>query len=336
MLVQDDLYPTRGDEEFLCERKDPVIYGQDGDGCRRHLSDSEMSSYEKNGFVIVPNVFSKHEIASLNSDLAHLRRSKGREKKRHLRTDIPAGESESLFAPDKTSAVFHDLAREPRVLDRVHQILGTPAYLHRARIHVDAGANGTAYPWHSEFETWHAEDGVPRMHGVEAWLMLSPSNPMNGALQMLAKSHYIYAACRAQKRALGAPLPNDKDRTAAIPARPSPETLTRLLYFGALARAYGEPGTLVLCDSNLMYASAKGSNGNRRMTAMFSYNSMENLPIGQPFAGDTLRPSPVVNEDRTQLEARQCDLIHARATRSTRARENSPRRVSSKRESVLV
>src|SRR5690625_2070520 len=157
MLIQNDLYPTRGDEEFLCERKDPVVYGQDGDGCRRHLSDSEMSNYEKNGFVIVPNVFSRREITSLNSDLAQLKHQKRREKKCCWRGTIPVGESESLFTPDQASSVFRDLARESRILDRVQQILGTPIYLHRSRIHVDAGVNGSCYPWHSEFETWHAE-----------------------------------------------------------------------------------------------------------------------------------------------------------------------------------
>src|SRR5699024_1148315 len=156
----------------LYERKDPVVYGQDGDGCRRHLSDSEMSNYEKNGFVIVPNVFSRREITSLNSDLAQLKHQKRREKKCCWRGTMAVGESESLFTPDQASSVFRDLARESRILDRVQQILGTPIYLHRSRIHVDAGVNGSCYPWHSEFETWHAEDGVPRMRGVEAWIML--------------------------------------------------------------------------------------------------------------------------------------------------------------------
>lgn len=336
MLIQNDLYPTRGDEEFLCERKDPVVYGQDGDGCRRHLSDSDMSDYEQNGFVIVPNVFSRREVASLNLDLGQLKIQKGPEKKRYWKKDIPAGESETLFAPDKTSAAFHDLSRESRILDRVQQILGTPVYLHRSRIHVDAGVNGSCYPWHSEFEAWHAEDGVPRMHGVEAWIMLSPNTPAAGALQMLAKSHYIYASCRGKRRPVGAPLPADNDHFATTAARPSSETLTRLLHFGDLARAYGDPGTLVLCDSNLMYASAKGSNGNRRITTMFSYNSMENLPIGRPFAGDTLRPSPLVNEDQAQLKAHHCDLANDQVPRSASRPKHSRRRIAPKRESAFA
>ncbi|MGH8162170.1 MAG: hypothetical protein ACRESR_08540, partial [Gammaproteobacteria bacterium] len=140
----------------------------------------------------------------------------------------------------------------------------------------------------------------PRMRGAEAWVMLTESTPANGALRMLAKSHYIYAACRGNNGA----SETEKDPSKRVTARPSFETLTRLFYFGELTEAYGTPGTLMICDSNLMYGSAKGTELRPRVTAMFSYNSMENRPAERPFASDEFRSPPVVTRDFTAIKSR--------------------------------
>ncbi len=296
MLSANDLYPTRGEQERLTERKDPILHGLDY--CHKKLSDPQITDYERNGFIIVPSVFSAAEVACINRELKRLKQLANIEKKRYWRREIPAGESESLFAPERTTTLFRNLARDRRILDRVQHIVGSPVYLHRSRIHIEDKVNGTAYPWHSEFETWHAEDGVPRMRGVEVWLMLSPSTPTNGAFRMLAKSHHIYAACQGSKLKTG----NGNGHSMHGLSRPSFETLTRLFYFGELAKAYGEPGTLVICDSNLMYGSSRNAEANPHVTAMLSYNSMENRPVGRPFAARHLRPSPLVNHEIEALK----------------------------------
>ncbi|MGH8274596.1 MAG: phytanoyl-CoA dioxygenase family protein [Gammaproteobacteria bacterium] len=306
MLKQNDLYPTRGDYEFLSERKDPILYGWGGDGCRRRLSDTELVDYEKNGFVIIPKVFSAREIESLTRRLPRLRQQNKREKHRYWRRDIPPGESETLFAPEKSSALFHNLARESRILDRVRQVLGGSVYLHRSRIHIENSENDSFYPWHSEFESWHAMDGIPRMRGAEAWIMLSENTPTNGAMRMLAKSHYIFAACQGRNPSYDAVEYDSRIIHGLV--RPSAETLTRLLYFGELVEAFGEPGTLVICDSNLMYGSSNAAAGKTRATAMFSYNSVDNIPLGPPFSSERPRQPPLVNRDLTPLKSKSFDL----------------------------
>ncbi len=306
MLTNDDLYPTRGVQERLTERKDPILYGLDY--LHKRLSEAEVIHYEDNGFVIIPEVFGTGEITAMKRSLSELKKYNTLEKNRYWRKEVPPGENETLFAPERISELFRNLARDKRILDRVQHILGSSVYLHRSRIHIEDGTSKTAYPWHSEFETWHAEDGVPRMRGAEAWIMLTDNTPANGAMRMLAKSHYIYAACEGNHPGRGDPEHNGNHHAMRGMPRPSMQTLTRLLYFGHLVDAYGAPGTLVICDSNLMYGSSKNVGGQKRATVMLSYNSVENSPIDHPFAGGTFRPEPVVNRDQTPLKAESFDF----------------------------
>ncbi|MGH8160913.1 MAG: phytanoyl-CoA dioxygenase family protein [Gammaproteobacteria bacterium] len=307
MLSNNDLYPTRGLQERLTERKDPILYGLDY--LHKRLSASEILHYEHNGFIIVPDVFSAGEVAFMNRKLAELKKFNTLEKNRYWRKEVPPGEGESLFAPERTSELFRNLAQDKRILDRIQHILGSSVYLHRSRIHIEDGSNENALPWHSEFETWHAEDGVPRMRGAEAWIMLSDNTPASGAMRMLAKSHFIYAACEGHHQSNGSSEQDAYGQATHGAARPSVQTLTRLLYFGRLVDAYGAPGTLVICDSNLMYGSSKNAPGQKqRATVMLSYNSTENAPIDHPFAGGAFRPEPLVNRNQTPLVPRSYDF----------------------------
>ncbi|MGH8428317.1 MAG: phytanoyl-CoA dioxygenase family protein [Gammaproteobacteria bacterium] len=285
MFAHDDIYPTRGIQERLTERKDPILYGWDYSP--KKLTETQLVHYERHGFVAIPAIFSTLEVACFNDAINRIAKRK-REKGAYWKEKIPPGESESLFFTDQAGMIFQDLVRERRILDGVMQILGGPVYLHRSRIHVENGEEGSSYPWHSAFESWHAEDGIPRMRGVEAWIMLNESSPAAGSLRVLSKSHQIYAATRNESSVY------DDGQSIWEFGRLSLETLERLLQFGELTDVYGSAGTLVICDCNLLYGSAKGLELQRRATAMFSYNSMENLPAEQPFAAEDFRPEPIV------------------------------------------
>lgn len=290
MEVLQDLYPTRGEKEYIDDRQDPVIFGR-GDA-HSPLSKKELADYERDGFLIIPEVFSPSEIVSLKCKCLHLQNS-GMKKSGKPMTSLPPGERSSVFSPDKLSSLFMNLSRERRILGRVQQILGGPVYLHRSRIHVKNGERGSAYPWHSEFESWHAEDGIPRMRGVEAWVMLTESSLRRGAMRMLAKSHYLYAACRDTEHDGHAGLRDGSYGTSC----PSAPTLGRMQHLCDPVDAYGTPGSLVICDSNLMYSSGEPTGDWQHLTAMFSYNSLDNLPEEHPFSSKDFRQPPVVTRD---------------------------------------
>ncbi len=43
------------------------------------------------------------------------------------------------------------------------------------------GFTGSGFYWHSDFETWHAEDGMPSMRAVSCSIALTENFAYNGA-----------------------------------------------------------------------------------------------------------------------------------------------------------
>ncbi len=87
----------------------------------------------------------------------------------------------------RISEVFAALVRDERVVGRARQILGSDVYVHQSRINVDrAGASG--FYWHSDFETWHAEDGLANMRTVSVSIALTENHDTNGGLMIMPGS----------------------------------------------------------------------------------------------------------------------------------------------------
>lgn len=262
MKERNDIYPTRGSEEMIIERKDPILYGYRHMPCG--LNDEQLVRYRDRGFTIIPDAFSKSEIRALNTEFRSLA------KKHRSR---PAN-GRNLFDLHRTNLVIQKLAEDKRIANKVKQILGSDTYLMQSQINVATQKTGNSYPWHSQFERWHADFSIPRMRSVEAWVILTDNTVKSGSMCMLDRSHQLFVACR---KAGG----------------PSTETLTRLLGFGGVTNAYESAGTLILCDSNLMCGTTDSHQDAPRVIAMLSYNSTENLPHAEWIPDFMPRPIPV-------------------------------------------
>jgi hypothetical protein len=100
-----------------------------------------------------------------------------------------SGAVRSVFQVHRTSPLIAALVRNPVVLDRARQILGSEVYIHQSRINFMPGFTGQGFYWHSDFETWHAEDGLPAPRAVSMSLALSTNFPYNGGLMVIPGSH---------------------------------------------------------------------------------------------------------------------------------------------------
>src|SRR5690606_18676180 len=75
------------------------------------------------------------------------------------------------------------------------QILGGEVYLHQSRANLKPGFKGKEFYWHSDFETWHTEDGMPRMRALSVSIALTENYPFNGPLMLIPGSHKTFVAC---------------------------------------------------------------------------------------------------------------------------------------------
>ncbi|BBI64144.1 hypothetical protein HSBAA_54500 [Vreelandella sulfidaeris] len=92
------------------------------------------------------------------------------------------------------------LASDERVAGAARQIIGDDPYVHQSRINYKPGFAGKGFNWHSDFETWHAEDGMPAMHAVSASLILTDNHEFNGPLMLIPGSHKKFVPCLGKRR----------------------------------------------------------------------------------------------------------------------------------------
>ncbi|MFQ5510023.1 MAG: ectoine hydroxylase [Leptospirillia bacterium] len=297
-----DHYPTRGETERIIPRVDPVVYGEGEPISDHSLSPLQLSSYSEKGFIVLPGIFSGAEVAELRRATDRLTADESLNGRDELILEPDSNKARSIFSVHRFSSAFDRLSRDPRILDKVNQILGSDSYIHHSRINIKRPLNGKSFPWHSDFETWHAEDGMPRMRALSAWVMLTPNTEFNGPLYLVPGSHRQFVACQGY-------TPDDHHKQSLRKQEygvPSVEALRRLVDTGGLAGAYGQPGTLVLHESNIMHGSPDNITPSARTNVFFVYNSVENTPAEQPFAAQRFRPEFLGGRKFQPLEKSTC------------------------------
>ena len=294
-----DLYPTRRSEEVIFERLDPVVFGTGEPVGKDSLNLQQLEFYTQNGYLVIPNVFSPEEVDRLVAAYQALATSPDLQGKEELVLEPNSNAPRSIFSLHHYSEVFDQLSKQRRILDKVKQILNSEVYIHHSRINIKRPLNGKSFPWHSDFETWHAEDGLPRCRILSAWVMLSENNAFNGPLYVIPGSHRYFVSCAGA-------TPENHHQVSLRKQEygvPSLKALQHLVGKGGLAAAHGGPGTLILHEGNTMHGSSDNLSPFPRTNLFFVYNSVENLPAEQPFAASEFRPEFLGSRDFMPLEA---------------------------------
>ena len=182
----------------------------------------------------------------------------------------------------------------------VRQLLGSDVYIHQSRINDKFGFKGSGFNWHSDFETWHSEDGMPRMRAVSASIMLTDNNEFNGPLMLIPGSHHYFVPCVGET-----PDMNWKDSLKVQRLGvPEQQDLARLAEKGGIQAPKGPAGSLLLFECNTLHASNKNMSPWPRSNLFFVYNSIDN-PLEQPYAGTRPRPEFLA----TRRDPRVLDML---------------------------
>src|SRR5699024_12097725 len=104
-------------------------------------------------------------------------------------------EVRSILEVHLSNPVFAAIAHDPRVVDRARQVLGSEVYIHQSRVNFKPGFVGKEFSWHSDFETWHAEDGMPGPRAISISIALTENYTFNGPLMIMPGSHQEYISC---------------------------------------------------------------------------------------------------------------------------------------------
>lgn len=281
-----DPYPTRLSRPLdmpWLKRHEPVVKGDAADG---PLSQDQLDRFARDGFLFEPNFLGGDELAALREELKALLECDDYAGRDFSITEPDSQEIRSLFAVHYLSERFARLAEDQRLMGRARQILGGEAYVHQSRINYKPGFEGKGFNWHSDFETWHAEDGMPSMHAVSASIVLTDNHAFNGPLMLIPGSHRVFVPCLGE-------TPDDHHKQSLKTQQfgvPSREALRRLIDRHGIEAPTGAAGGLLLFDCNTLHGSNANMSPDPRSNAFFVYNRRDNA-CGSPYAAKRPRPA---------------------------------------------
>ncbi|MFG6117324.1 ectoine hydroxylase [Halobacillus sp. MO56] len=283
----EDLYPSRkNNQPEIIKRKDPVIHTDRSKDDQAPLSKDQLDFYEKNGFLQIENFFSEDEVSDMQKGIFELQDDSKDVTSDKVIREPQSDEIRSIFHVHNDDEYFKKVAYDQRLLDIVNHLLGSDVYIHQSRINYKPGFTGKEFDWHSDFETWHVEDGMPRMRAVSMSIALSDNYSFNGPLMLIPGSQNYYVSCVGE-------TPDDnykeslKKQKLGVPDQESLRWLAE--QGGGISVPTGKAGSITLFESNTMH----GSNGNitpySRNNLFMVYNSVENQLV-KPFSAGKERP----------------------------------------------
>ncbi|KAA0009824.1 ectoine hydroxylase [Billgrantia pellis] len=281
-----DPYPTRLAkplDTLWVARREGVVRGRAEQG---PLGPAQLDEFERKGFLFEPDFINGEELDELCRELSELLSRDDFRGRDFSITEPDSQEIRSLFAVHYLSERFAALACDERLVGRVRQILGGDAYVHQSRINYKPGFEGKGFSWHSDFETWHAEDGMPAMHAVSASIVLTDNHEFNGPLMLIPGSHKVFVPCLGE-------TPENHHRQSlkrqefGVPGR---EALRELVARHGIEAPKGAAGGLLLFDCNTLHGSNANMSPDPRSNVFFVYNRRDNACV-EPFAAHRRRPS---------------------------------------------
>ncbi len=284
-----DVYESRcRAQPEMAERCDPVLWAESAPG---PLGRDQLDHYARHGFIVMPRLFNAGEVAALLVEMEQLAAAADRSRDDVI-AEPESNAVRSLFRLHHTCDTIKRLAADRRLAAAARQILGSDVYVHQSRVNFKPAFEGKAFQWHSDFETWHVEDGMPRMRALSVSLLLTRNTEHNGPLMVLPGSHLRYIRCVGEtppdhfKQSL-------RKQTYGVPDR---DSLTRLAADHEIVSCTGEAGTVVLFDCNLMHGSSANITPLARHNVFLCYNSIDNTLV-EPFGGTPPRPLFLAERD---------------------------------------
>ncbi len=280
----EDRYPSRFDPDpIITARLDPVVFGTADQG---PLDASQLSFYDQNGYLCLDSLFTEQELDLALAELHRLRADPKARATEQAVIEPGSNELRSIFAIHRSNALLGRLCSHPRLTAVAQQLLGSQVYLHQSRINYKNGFRGKEFYWHSDFETWHVEDGIPAMRMLSCSISLTPNTPNNGPLMVMPGSHHHYISC------VGI-TPEDHYRESLKSQEigvPDNQSLSTLYDRCGIVAPTGPTGSVTFFDCNVMHGSNSNITPAPRSNLFIVYNSIENRPV-EPFCGLAPRPN---------------------------------------------
>lgn len=258
------------------------------------LSQAQLDEFDREGYLFLPGVFSAEEVAILHRETPGIFAQDRQEVTREKGSTAPR----TAWYVQTWNEVYASLARHPRLIEPVSQLLGSKElYMHQFKINAKAAFDGAVWQWHQDYATWHNDDDMPAPNAMNIALFLAEVNEFNGPLMFIPRSH--------KKGRLEAGY--DTVTTSYPLWTIDNETITRLVAEGGIVAPKGPAGSVLMFHGNLVHASGSNLSPWSRWIVYLSLNRCDNA------IRRFKRPTWIANRDFTPIEPLPDDcLLHHR------------------------
>ncbi|WP_371649160.1 MULTISPECIES: ectoine hydroxylase [unclassified Streptomyces] len=294
-----DPYPTRHVTESVpVDRPDAVVWGGGEGG---PLTRDGLARYQQDGFLSFDALLTPEEVAACRQEVLRFGADSALRGTGRVVMEPDSADIRSVFEVHALSNVFAGIVRSERLAGPARQILGSDVYIHQSRVNYKAAFEGSRFGWHSDFETWHAEDGMPAPRALSFSVALTENLPFNGPLMIIPGSHRTFVPSVGETPAgyhklslQGKNLPAGSADRAGV---------TALAERHGIRQFTGAPGSAVMFDCNCLHASSGNTSPFPRTNLFVVYNSVAN-PLGVPYAAPEPRPAYLANRTVTPVPRR--------------------------------
>lgn len=278
-LAVDDYVTRVSGAPVIVDRPDPVVWSD--------LDDPEVRDFAERGYIQRDRALDDDRIDACLEELRRIGEDPAMADDPRIIRESGSEAVRSIFDVHLLSDVVWEAVERSGALDLARELLGSEVYVHQSRLNYKPGFAGGAFYWHSDFETWHAEDGMPRPRACSASIALTPNRTYNGPLMIMPGTQKYFVQCAGE-------TPEDYFKESLVSTAPkvgvpSEEHIAELYRSHGLDVLTGPAGSMTMFDCNALHASGGNITPMPRANVFVVFNSVENA-LTEPYAGTPRRP----------------------------------------------
>jgi ectoine hydroxylase len=255
------------------------------------LADAQIAQFEDQGYLFLPNLFSRVEVDALLAEVPALF---AEERPENVR-EKTGGVVRTNFAAHTHNEAYRRLSRHPRLIEPTMQLLGGPVYVHQFKINGKAAFNGDVWQWHQDYGTWARDDEMPEPRAMNVAVFLSEVSEFNAPLMLIPGSH------KEGKLEAG----HDEETTSYPLWTIDNETIRVLIDRHGIFAAKGGPGSTLMFHGNIVHGSGSNMSPWDRVIVYLSLCHVDN------HIRRFKRPEWIAHRDFTAIECLPDDCLLA-------------------------
>ena len=256
------------------------------------LTSEQIEQFHDHGYLFFPALFSSDEVQVLIDEVPRLYAQHRPENVREKSNDEVV---RTNFAAHLYSYPFAKLARHPRLVEPVKQVLGEDLYMHQFKINGKMAFDGDVWQWHQDYGTWKNDDWMPEARAMNVAIFLDEVNEFNGPLMFIPGSHRLGVI--------------DAEHDVTTTSYPlwtiDQATIRKLVERGGIVAPKGPAGSMIVFHSCLVHASTSNLSPWNRVSVYLSLCAVSN------HIRRFKRPEYIAHRDFTPIQCLPDDCLLA-------------------------